>query len=59
MGKADAARLRPIKSAVTIAPDWLTNATRPRLGARCAKLALRPAPGTMTPMQFGPTTRSK
>jgi hypothetical protein len=43
---------------VAIAPDCATKARWPGFGAMCAKPALRPADGTMTPMQFGPTMRS-
>ena len=46
-------------TAVTSAPDWLIKAISPFRGARCAKLALTPAPGDRKPRQLGPTMRSR
>ena len=43
MPRADAQSTMP----VMMAPDWVTNASLPGLAARCAKVALRPRPGTM------------
>src|SRR5215218_6301429 len=43
--------------AVSRAPDWLTNPTRPGFAIPAAKVAFIPSMGFMTPRQFGPTTR--
>ncbi len=39
------------------APDWVTKATWPSPGIEAAKLALSPRRGTISPRQFGPSTR--
>jgi len=45
------------RTAVTRAPDWLTNATRPRGAMAAANVALRPVTGLITPRQLGPMSR--
>src|SRR6185312_14707560 len=47
------------RSAVVSAPDCATKARCPGIAPVCAKLALRPMPGTSNPMQLGPKIRSR
>ena len=44
-------------TAVTSAPLWLMNATRPRGAMAAANVALRPLTGLITPRQLGPMSR--
>ena len=45
------------RTAVTSAPVWLTNATRPRGAMAAANVAFNPVTGLITPRQLGPMSR--
>ena len=49
--------LMPWQYAVHIAPLWLKKPTVPGRAILCAKVALNPVMGLMTPRQFGPIRR--